>query len=125
MKTKSFAASLLTISLCLAGFSTAAHALQGPPPPVHGYGPPPPPPPPGWDAAPGSYRSDIERRAYHEGLIGAQKDRNNGRVPNVNNRDEYMRKTAFPVPPNMLGSYQRAFRAGYQRGVQIFYGPHR
>ncbi len=121
MKIKMFGAALLALCLALTGVS-AAHALQGPPPPPpNPYGPPPPLRP-GWDTAPGSYRSDIERRAYQEGIHGARKDRENGRRPNVNNRDEYMRKTAFPVPPNMIGSYQRAFRAGYQHGVQIFYG---
>ena len=125
MRLKGFASALLALSLALAGAS-AAHALQGPPPPPPpGYGPPPPPPPPGWDNAPQRYRSDIERRAYHEGLIGAQKDRGNGRPPNPNNRDEYMRKTAFPVPPRLLGAYRRAFADGYARGVQLFYGPRR
>jgi hypothetical protein len=127
MKLMRFTSSLLALILAMACVPIA-DALQGPPPPppaVQGYGPPPPPPRPGWDAPPGSYRSDIERRAYHEGIYGAQKDRQNGRVPNVNNRDEYMRKTAFPVPPNMLNSYRHAFRAGYNRGVQIYYGPRR
>jgi hypothetical protein len=125
MKTKGLAAALLTLALALAGAS-AAHALQGPPPPPpqNPYGPPPPLRP-GWDAPPGSYRDDIQRRAYQEGIRGARKDRENGRRPNVNNRDEYMRRTAFPVPPNMIGSYRRAFRAGYGHGVQIFYGPRR
>ncbi|MGA2250369.1 hypothetical protein [Terracidiphilus sp.] len=122
MKIKMFGAALLALSLALAGAS-AAHGLQGPPPP-NPYGPPPPLRP-GWDNAPGSYRDDIQRRAYQEGIHGARKDRENGRRPNVNNRDEYMRKTAFPVPPNMLGSYRRAFAAGYNHGVQIFYGPRR
>jgi hypothetical protein len=121
MKMKRFAAFLLALSLASAGIS-AAHAFQGPPPP--GYGPPPPLQP-GWDTPPGSYRSDIERRAYQEGIRGARKDRENNRRPDVNNRDEYMRKTAFPVPPRMIGSYRRAFRAGYEHGVQIFYGPRR
>jgi hypothetical protein len=123
MKIKGLAASLLALSLALAGAS-AAHALQGPPPPQNPYGPPPPLNP-GWDNAPGSYRSDIERRAYQEGIHGARKDRENGRRPDVNNRDEFMRKTAFPVPPRLLPAYRRAFRAGYNRGVQMFYGPRR
>jgi hypothetical protein len=119
MKTKVFAAALLAVSLALTGAS-AAHALQGPPPP-NPYGPPPPLRQ-GWDTPPGSYRSDVERRAYQEGIHGARKDRENGRRPDVNNRDEYLRKTAFPVPSNMIGSYRRAFKAGYYHGVDIFYG---
>jgi len=122
MKMKGFAASLLVLSLSLAGVS-AAHALQGPPPPP-GYGAQGPPPPPGWDTVPGSYASDVERRAYHEGLDGARKDRGNGRPPNVNNRDEY-RRPDFPVPPQMYRAYRHAFRAGYMRGVQIFYNGRR
>ena len=122
MKMKAFAVSLLTLSLVLAGTS-AAHALQGPPPP-NPYGPPPPLRQ-GWDAPPGSYKGDIERRAYQEGIRGARKDRENGRRPDVNNRDEYRRRTAFPVPPRMLRAYQRAFFAGYQHGVQIFYNGRR
>lgn len=117
---KGFAAFLLSLSLILAG-APAAQAFQGPPPPPGGRYGPPPPLQPGWDNAPGNYRSDIERRAYQEGIHGARKDRENGRAPNVNNRDEYRRKTAFPVPRNMLPAYRRAFRAGYDRGVQMFY----
>ncbi len=124
MKMKGFAVSLLTLSLALSGAS-AVHALQGPPPQPGGQYGPPPPLRPGWDNAPGSYRSDIERRAYQEGIRGARKDRENGRAPNVNNRDEYRRTTAFPVPPRMRGAYQNAFRAGYNRGVQMFYGGRR
>ena len=122
---KGLAVSLLILSMTLGG-ATASYAFQGPPPPPPGgrYGPPPPLPP-GWDNAPGSYRSDIERRAYQEGIRGARKDRENGRAPNVNNRDEYMRTTAFPVPKQMLSSYRHAFRAGYNRGVQMFYNGRR
>ncbi len=61
--TKALAASLLALSLALTGAS-AAHALQGPPPP--GYGPQgPPPAPPGWDRVPSNYRSSVEQRPYH------------------------------------------------------------
>jgi hypothetical protein len=120
MKMKGFAAILLALSLASAGIP-AANAFQGPPPPGQGPYGPPPPLRPGWDAPPGSYRSDIERRAFQEGIRGARKDRENNRRPDVNNRDEYLRKTAFPVPPHMLGAYRRAFRAGYDRGVQMFY----
>ena len=92
-------------------------AQEGPPPP--GYYDQP------WTRSPDQYRSDIGRRGFHDGIEGARRDFQNHRPPNVNNRDEYMRKTAFPVPPNMLNSYRRAFRAGYDHGVQIFYGPRR
>ena len=121
MKMKAFAASLLALTLALAGVP-AIHALQGPPPP-NPYGPPPPLNP-GWDNAPGSYASDVERRAYQEGIHGARKDRENGRVPNVNNRDEY-RKPPFAVPPQLYRAYRHAFHAGYNRGVQLFYNGRR
>jgi hypothetical protein len=115
-------ASLLILFMALGG-ATASYAFQGPPPGGR-YGPPPPLQP-GWDNAPGTYRSDIERRAYQEGIRGARKDRENGRAPNVNNRDEYLRRTAFPVPNQMLPAYRHAFRAGYNRGVQMFYNMRR
>lgn len=125
MKMKGFAASLLALTLALGGIS-AAHALAAPPQqPMGGRYGPPPPTQPGWDNAPGSYRSDIERRAYQEGIRGARKDRENGRAPNPDNRDEYRRTTAFPVPPQMRHAYRQAFRAGYQQGVQMFYGGRR
>ena len=123
MKMKGLAACLLMLSLASAGIS-AACALPGPPPPQNPYGPPPPLRP-GWDAPPGRFRTDIERRAFQEGIRGARRDRENGRRPDVNNRDEYMRRTAFPVPSHMLRAYRRAFRAGYEHGVEIFYGPPR
>lgn len=113
MKAKWIASSLLAFAVAITG-ATSAHALQGPPPP----------PPPGWDRVPGNYATDIERRAYHEGLQGARKDRGNGRPPNVNNREEY-RHPDFPVPPRMYRAYRHAFRAGYMRGVQIFYNGRR
>ncbi len=111
MKMKVVASSLLALTLAVAGVA-ASHAQQGPPPPA------------GWDRVPNNYTTDIEKRAYREGIDGARKDQGNGRRPSVVNRDEYNRPD-FPVPPRMFRTYQRAFRAGYQRGVQMFYGGRR
>lgn len=123
MKLTRLTSSLLALSLALAGAS-AASALQGPPQgPPPGYGPPPPPPPQGWDAPPSRYAKDIQRRGYHDGIDGARKDYGNRRAPNVNNRDEYRRPPN--VPPQFYHMYRAAFRDGYARGVQVFYGPRR
>jgi len=113
MKMKAIASSLFALTLAVAGVSLA-RAQQGPPPPA----------PPGYDRVPGNYATDVEKQAYREGIEGARKDRGNGRSPNVNNRDEY-RRPDFNVPPRLYRAYQRAFRAGYQRGVQIFYNGRR
>jgi len=109
MKAKWIASSLLAFAVALTG-ATSAHALQGPPPP------------PGWDAPPPSYRTAIERRGFHDGIIGARKDWDNHRQPNPMNRDEYRRPN---VPPPMWRAYRRAFRDGYNVGVRRFYGPRR
>jgi hypothetical protein len=62
-----------------------------------------------WDAPPSSYRADLQRRAYHDGIVGAQRDLENRRRPNVMNRDEY-RNYRGPDPRG----YRDAFQAGYQ-----------
>ena len=41
------------------------------------------PGPGGWDQPPGSYRNDIMRQGYHDGIEGARKDVENHRRPNV------------------------------------------
>jgi hypothetical protein len=107
MKAKWIASSLLAFAVAVTG-ATSAHALQGPPPP-------------GWDAPPPSYRTDIERRGFHDGIIGAQKDWMNHRRPGVLNRDEYRHPVAVPRP--MWRAYQNAFQRGYNVGVRRYYGP--
>ena len=81
------------------------------------------PPPPGfynqpWTQAPGSYRDDISRRGFHDGIEGARRDFQNHRPPNVNNRDEYRHPS---VGGRERSAYRQAFRQGYQVGVQRIY----
>lgn len=63
----------------------------------------------GWDAPPQSYRQDIQRNAYRDGINGASKDLQNRRRPDVNNRDEYRNYNG----PNRR-VYHDAFKAGYR-----------
>lgn len=89
------------------------------------YGPPPPPPPAGaygpggWGEPPQEYR-DVERRGFHDGIEGANRDFQNHRRPDPNNRDEY-RNPKF-IPPPDRAAYRAAFRRGYHVGVQHIYG---
>jgi hypothetical protein len=62
-----------------------------------------------WDAPPGSYRRDLERNAFRDGINGGRKDFENRRRIDVNNRDEYRNYRG----PNAR-AYRDAFRAGYQ-----------
>jgi hypothetical protein len=64
---------------------------------------------PSWDAPPSSYRQDLQRSAYRDGINGASKDLQNRRRPDVNNRDEYRN---YNGPGR--NTYREAFRAGYQ-----------
>lgn len=91
--------------LLFTGSSATAHAQYGPPPPPNGayQG--------GWDAPPPEFR-EIQRQGFHDGIIGAQKDFENHRPPNVNNRDEYRH-------PNFRGPDRRAYREGFRRGYAV------
>ncbi|HZB89468.1 MAG TPA: hypothetical protein VE291_12460 [Terracidiphilus sp.] len=85
------------------------------------------PPPPGfynqpWTQAPGTYRDDISRRGFHDGIEGARRDFQNGRRPDVNNRDEYRHPS---VGGRGRHAYRAAFRQGYQVGIQRIYSGRR
>ena len=87
------------------------------------YGPPQGPPPPpqgGWEAPPPQFQAAMQR-GYQDGIVGARKDFDNHRPPNVNNRDEY-RNPHFIAPPDRH-DYRVGFRQGYQTAVQHIYGP--
>ena len=99
-----FALALLT------GGAVSAHAQ---------YGPPPGPPPQGyqgggWDQPPQEFQ-DVQRQGFHDGIVGAQKDFENHRAPNVNNRDEF-RHPSFRGPDRH--AYRQGFRRGYDVGVR-------
>lgn len=78
--------------------------------PGYGQGPGPG----GWDQPPGSYRNDVMRQGYRDGIEGARKDVGNHRRPNVNNRDEYRHPN---VPGPARRDYRRGFREGYQNAM--------
>jgi hypothetical protein len=84
------------------------------------YGPPPPPPQAGWEAPPPQFAA-ARQRGYQDGIVGARKDFDNHRPPNVNNRDEF-RNPHF-IPPPDRHDYRVGFRQGYQVAVQHIYGP--
>src|SRR6201986_45214 len=78
------------------------------------------PPPPGfynqpWPQPRGSYREEISRPGFLDGIEGARRDFQNHRPPNVNNRDEYRHP---PVGGGARHAYRASFRQGYQVGVQ-------
>jgi hypothetical protein len=56
--------------------------------------------------------SDIRSRGFQDGMIGARKDLDNHRRPDVNNRDEYRHPN---VPREVRDAYREAFRRGYDR----------
>jgi hypothetical protein len=61
--------------------------------------------------------SDIQRRGFQDGMIGAQKDLDNHRQWNVNNRDEYRN-------PNVPAGAQQEYRDAFSRGYQQFVSQH-
>jgi hypothetical protein len=65
----------------------------------------------GWDNAPSEF-NDAQRRGFQDGMVGARKDYENHRQPNVNNRDEYRH-------PNVAHELRHDYRAGFQRGYDV------
>ncbi|SFS05975.1 hypothetical protein SAMN05421771_1151 [Granulicella pectinivorans] len=107
MRTMRWAAPML--ALAMLGSVSAARAQYGPPPPPHeGYGQG------GWDVPPGELR-EIARQGFRDGIVGAERDIQNHRRPNVNNRDEFRRPH---VPENVRGDYRMGFRRGYDVGIR-------
>jgi hypothetical protein len=72
-----------------------------------------------WQRAPGEWNG-IQRRGFHDGIEGAQKDFGNHRRPDVDNREEYRRPEN--VPPRMWGAYREGFRRGYDVGMSHLTG---
>lgn len=77
----------------------------------------------GWDTPPQEY-NEVQRRGFHDGIQGAQKDYGNGRRPNVNNREEYRDPDDMPhdIPRNMRDVYRQAFRRGYAEAASHLWG---
>jgi hypothetical protein len=61
-----------------------------------------------WEDAPSEF-SEVQRQGFLDGIVGARKDMDNHRTPNVNNRDEYR-------SPNVPFRDRRAYRSGFERG---------
>jgi hypothetical protein len=93
--------SIMAVLLSSGGVVFAQYAQPGPPPPGYGERG-------GWDAPP-SELSEVQRRGFQDGVVGARKDYENHRAPNVNNRDEYRH-------PNVAKGLREDYRAGFQRG---------
>lgn len=63
--------------------------------------------------------SDIQRRGFHDGIDGANKDYGNGRAPNPVNRDEYR---SPHLPPQLWDEYREGFRRGYEVAAMRLWG---
>jgi hypothetical protein len=68
---------------------------------------------------PPSAFSDIQRRGFHDGIDGAQKDFGNHRRPNPANRDEYR---SPHLPPQLWPGYREGFRRGYEMMAARLWG---
>lgn len=62
--------------------------------------------------------TDYRRLGFNDGLIGAQKDLDNHRRPDVNNRDEFRNPN---VQVGARDDYREGFRRGYEEGVHRSY----
>ena len=71
-----------------------------------------------WQRPPDAW-NDMQRRGFHDGIEGAQKDFNNHRRPDVDNREEYRHPG---VPADMWGAYREGFRRGYEVGMSHLTG---
>ena len=72
-----------------------------------------------WDAPPDEF-NEMQRRGFHDGLVGAQKDFDNHRRPDLNNRDEY--RNPENIPHGMRETYREGFERGYDAGARHLWG---
>lgn len=63
--------------------------------------------------------TDMERRGFQDGIVGAQHDFGNHRRPDPNNRDEYRNPN---VPPQFRDEYRIGFRRGYEVAAANLWG---
>ena len=105
MNIKNGALSLLTAAILAVGPTVVI--AQGPPPPPPGYAHG------DWENAPAEFQ-EAERKGYNDGVVGARKDYENHRRPDVNNRDEYRHPHVRSEDRN---DYREGFRRGYQAAV--------
>jgi len=90
--------STLAMALLASAGSAFAQRYDGPPPFRYGDG----------DA-----ESALEHRGFQDGVIGAERDFQNHRRPDVNNRDEYR------DPRFLSGWAQHEYREGFRRGYYL------
>lgn len=62
-----------------------------------------------WDTPPQDLQ-EIQRLGFRDGIVGARKDFDNHRRPDVNDRAEYRHPN---IPPELRQEYLAAFRRGY------------
>ena len=105
--------------------SSTIFLLLSSPAAMHAQYAPPQGPPPGygdhgnaWNNAPSEF-NDAQRRGFQDGMVGARKDYENHRTPNVNNRDEYRHPN---VPKGLRHDYREGFERGYDDGVRHMMG---
>jgi ribosome modulation factor len=103
--------SITAVLLSSGGVVLAQYAQPGPPPPGYGERA-------GWDAPPSEF-NEAQRRGFQDGMVGARKDYENHRAPNVNNRDEYRHPN---VPKGLREDYRAGFERGYDAGVRHMMG---
>ncbi len=72
-----------------------------------------------WDSQAPREWNELQRRGFHDGIDGAQKDFGNHRQPDVDNRDEYRRPN---VDPQFWGPYREGFRRGYDVAMSRLLG---
>jgi len=109
MRSTRFLISTLAIALFAGGGSAMAQRDYGPSRPEHRQS---------------RAERTMEQRGFQDGIVGAERDFQNHRRPDVNNRDEY-RNPNF-IPGWAQDDYRQGFRRGYyQRAKQIFRGGYR
>ncbi len=77
-----------------------------------------PPPPRPWNVAPDDF-DVLHRQGFQDGVLGAQKDIENHRRPDVNNREEYRNPN---LPHGEREAYRDGFRHGYQAAINHMMG---
>ena len=114
------ALALAIIGMSATGFAQGYGPPQGYGQPQQGYGQPPREGygQGGWDAPPQELR-EVARQGFRDGIVGAERDVQNHRRPNVNNRDEYRHPN---VPGNVRRDYKMGFQRGYDAGIAHAFG---
>lgn len=64
--------------------------------------------------------NEMERRGFHDGIVGAQRDFGNHRRPDPANRDEYRQPDDVPGP--LVHEYREGFRRGYEMEALRLWG---